>query len=304
MLSERASLQGGGLPGGPAARPSTSRGGALGSSRRRGAAGGGRGPPFIVVLISLALLLLLVFVVLIFCLLARPAARAAAVAVALTLAGIPGNMQRASRRVRDNPPERRVDPGCGLLGGAAAKLVDEVLLEEALHRADVPVVERHAAHSALLRPSLPPLLPAPGPELPEADLEAPAGAQGHRDDAGVRLQAAEELLIVRVPADAVALVLVEIEVHRVWQILIGELEARQPTSHHRLHPPREGHGVHQLLAVLVRAATAVLHHPRGLARDALLARGARAEVVPAHSLDERVEVVLPDALISAPQSHP
>mmetsp|Transcript_80670 Transcript_80670/g.168213 ORF Transcript_80670/g.168213 Transcript_80670/m.168213 type:complete len:215 (-) Transcript_80670:492-1136(-) len=165
----------------------------------------------------------------------------------------------AARRMLDDPAPGEIDPGFIRIFLPWDSML-EVLLKHSLHRHDVACAKIDTLEAGF---SLLPILWPIGPQIESAPLP-----KGQRDNPNVSEVPLKETLVVGVPTDSHAAVLVEIHVARVRPVLL----VRQATKRHHMskeiqHPLWVCLRIDFDGAVAVGASTSLLHHPSCLARN-------------------------------------
>mmetsp|Transcript_66476 Transcript_66476/g.144903 ORF Transcript_66476/g.144903 Transcript_66476/m.144903 type:complete len:291 (+) Transcript_66476:51-923(+) len=180
----------------------------------------------------------------------------------------------AALRVPADPTEGGVHTRAATVFGATGKLVDVVLLKEALHRADVPVPEVHVPH----RPPLGHEALA-APTCAKRCPKASAVAKRYRDDGAVLLPPAEERFVVGVPSNSVGSMVIKVQIDAIWEATAVDAEVPEPSQHHEAKPTRHLLRFHLITPIPIGAAAAARDQPSSLARDLASSTG---ELPPLH----------------------
>jgi len=179
------------------------------------------------------------------------------------------------------PAPGQVDPR--LLRPFAWDAVLEVLLRHSLHSEKIPSAERQPCDLCFL---------FLGPVQPQ--LELPSRTQRQRDDPAVAKPTLEQLLVVSVPANSHATILVEVEVAGIGPVFLWETAGLENQLHKLVHPAGELLRCHLDSSVPILAVTAGFHHPAGLARD-LTQRALR--LLPVHRVPNLLEEAVAHILL-------
>mmetsp|Transcript_108980 Transcript_108980/g.308184 ORF Transcript_108980/g.308184 Transcript_108980/m.308184 type:complete len:240 (-) Transcript_108980:395-1114(-) len=163
--------------------------------------------------------------------------------------------QRAGRIVLQDPAPGQVDAR-GLHGALPRHAVPVVALAEALHGAEVAVLERELRDLCRL--------------VLRRELEDPRRAERERNDERVPVERVEQRLVVRVPAHRLRAVVVVVRVAGVRLVL--EAAGAADGLRDLPEPADHGHRVELQAAVLVAAAAALDREPGRAAREHELVR--------------------------------